>query len=149
MATEHVIVRVIQRIHASPGQTFNAWIDPQWLAKWMFGPAIREEEILHLNVDPRIDGAFSFLVRRGGQEIDHIGTYRVLDRPSRLVFTWSVAGTPGEPSLVMVDIPPHEFGGCDCILTHEVPGEWADYAPRIEESWRKMLAALANALLDS
>lgn len=49
----------------------------------MFGPRLREEEILWIVVDARVGGAFSFLVRRGEMAIDYVGTYQHLERPKR------------------------------------------------------------------
>lgn len=47
----------------------------------MFGPRLREEEVLRIALDPRLAGSFSFLVRRQGQQIDHVGKYRKIDPP--------------------------------------------------------------------
>ena len=69
----HVRVRVTRRLSVSPQRVFDAWLDPDSIGKWMFGPRLREEEVLRLALDPRLAGSFSFLVRRQGQQIDHIG----------------------------------------------------------------------------
>ncbi|WP_335342470.1 SRPBCC domain-containing protein [Polycladomyces zharkentensis] len=60
------------------------------IGKWMFGPAHpeREEEVVRISLDPRVGGSFSFVVRRQGQEMDHVGEYLEIERPRRLVFTW-------------------------------------------------------------
>lgn len=39
--------------------------------------------------DASAGGRFSFLVLRGGEEIDHVGEYIALERPRRLAFTWA------------------------------------------------------------
>jgi len=51
----------------------------------MFGPAIRDEEIVHLALAPKVGGSFSFLVTRNGEDIEHVGKYLEIVRPSRLV----------------------------------------------------------------
>ena len=61
------------------------------IARFMFGPLLREEEILHIRNDPRVGGEFSYKVRRGDDEIDHVGTFLELDPPKRIVFTWTIA----------------------------------------------------------
>lgn len=141
----HPIVRVIRRFSASPERVFDAWLAPEMIGRWMFGPGLRDEEVLRLEVDPRVGGSFSFLVRRQGQEIDHVGKYREIDRPRRLVFTWGVAGASAEESRVIIDIVPLEIG-CELTLTHEMHPKWADYASRTEAGWTKMLDALAATL---
>jgi uncharacterized protein YndB with AHSA1/START domain len=142
-----VHVRVTRRFNGSPERVFDAWVDPEKIGNWMFGPRLREEEVLRVAVDARVGGSFSFLVRRQGKEIDHVGKYREMDRPRRLVFTWGIAGEPAEESLVTIDIVPLETGS-DLTLTHEMHPKWAEYASRTEAGWTKMLGALAETLSD-
>jgi uncharacterized protein YndB with AHSA1/START domain len=144
-ATPNVKVSVTRHFDASPERVFDAWLDPEMIGKWMFGPALREEEVLRIVADARVGGAFSFLVRRRGQEIDHVGKYREIDRPRRLVFTWGVAGESEDESLVTIEIVPQETGA-ELTLTHEMDAKWADYASRTEAGWTKMLEALAVTL---
>lgn len=143
--TPNVKVSVTRHFDASPERVFDALLDPEMIGKWMFGPALREEEVLRIVVDARVGGAFSFLVRRQGQEIDHVGKYREIDRPRRLVFTWGVAGDSEDESLVIIEIVPQEIG-VELTLTHEMDPKWADYASRTEAGWAKMLDALSVTL---
>ena len=140
-----VSVRVTRRYAASAERVFDAWLDPAMIGRWMFGPAIRDEEVLRLQVDARVGGGFSFLVRRGGQEIDHVGTYREIDRPRRLVFSWGIEGESRDESRVVIEIAPLE-SGCELTLTHEMDPKWAEYAARTEAGWTRMLEALDRAL---
>jgi uncharacterized protein YndB with AHSA1/START domain len=64
----NIHVQVKQQFHASPERVFDSWLDPERIRNWMFGPALREEEIIRISIDPRVGGAFSFLVRRQGNE---------------------------------------------------------------------------------
>ncbi|HVY71039.1 MAG TPA: SRPBCC domain-containing protein [Verrucomicrobiae bacterium] len=138
-----MLVRVTQHFPASADEVFAAWLDPRMLGEWMFGPNVREEEIVHLNVDARIGGAFSFLVRRQGREIDHVGQYLEINSPRRLVFTWGIAGS--DSSRVEIEIMPTS-GGCELALTHELAPAWADYADRTRAGWTNMLGVLAKVL---
>jgi uncharacterized protein YndB with AHSA1/START domain len=144
--TPSVKVSVTRHFDASPERVFDAWLDPEMIGKWMFGPALREEEVLRIVADARVGGAFSFLVRRQGEEIDHVGKYREIDRPRRLVFTWGIAGESEDESLVIIEIAPQETGA-ELTLTHEMDAKWADYASRTEAGWTKMLDALETALI--
>ncbi len=137
--------RVTHRFAALPTRVFDAWLDPAMIGKWMFGPAVREEEIVHITLDPQAGGSFSFLVRRDGNEIDHVGEYLEIARPRRLVFTWAIRENLPDSSRVVVEIVPLE-SGCELTLTHELHPDWADYVNRVETSWTKMLDALAAAL---
>jgi uncharacterized protein YndB with AHSA1/START domain len=140
-----VSVRVTRRYAASAERVFDAWLDPAMIGRWMFGPALREEEVLRIQVDARVGGGFSFLVRRDGEEIDHVGTYREIDRPRRLVFTWGIEGESRDESQVAIDVAPLE-SGCELTLTHEMDPKWAEYADRTRAGWTKMLEALGRAL---
>ncbi|UYZ15251.1 SRPBCC domain-containing protein [Brevibacillus sp. WF146] len=144
-AESHVYARVTRRFDASPERVFDAWLNPEMIGRWMFGPAIREEEVVKIAADARVGGTFSFVVRRQGVEIDHIGEYLEIDRPRRLVFTWAVAPDPIDSSRVMVDIVP-QGSGCELTLTHQLAPDWADYRSRTEDAWTKMLDSLAATL---
>ena len=97
MKTEaRIQVQVKRRFDASGERVFDAWLDPQMIGQWMFGPALRQETILRIAVDARVGGSFSFLVRREHQELDHVGQYLEIDRPRRLVFTRASARPPQE-----------------------------------------------------
>lgn len=143
-AEPHVTVRVTRCFNAAPERVFDAWLDAGMIGTWMFGPALRDEEAVRISLDPRVGGSFSFVVRRQGQLIDHVGEYLEIDRPRRLRFTWGVADEEAS-SQVVVDIVPLESGS-QLTLTHELHPDWADYAGRTEAAWTKMLDALAAAV---
>jgi uncharacterized protein YndB with AHSA1/START domain len=143
--TPNIRVSVSRHFDESPERLFDAWLDPEMIGNWMFGPALREEEVLRIASDARVGGSFSFLVRRQGQEIDHIGKYREIDRPRRLVFTWGIAGDSEDESLVVIEIVP-QGTGAELTLTHEMDPKWADYASRAKSAWAKMLDALETAI---
>lgn len=144
-ATSPVYARVTQKFTAAPERVFDAWLDTGMLGKFMFGPQLRDEEIVRLTNDPKVGGTFSFVVRRQGMEIDHIGRYEVLDRPRKLVFTWAVAPDKIDASRVEIDIAP-EGTGCTLNLSHELAPEWAEYKDRTQQGWRTMVGALKRAL---
>ena len=141
----NALVRVNHRFPASAEAVFDAWLDPELIGKWMFGPAVRDEQVVRTLIDPRVGGAFSFVVRRQGKEINHLGEYLTIERPHRLVFTWTTAESLPATSRVTIEILSLE-NQCELTLTHEIQPEWLDYAVRIEESWSKMLHVLEAAL---
>lgn len=137
-------VVVTRQFAASAERVFDAWLDTAFLERWMFGPAVRDEEMVRLSVDARVGGKFSFLVRRQGTEIDHVGTYLEIDRPRRLVFTWGIGGESVDESRVVIEITPLEHG-CELTLTHEMGSKWADFKERTQAGWSKMLDLLVVA----
>jgi uncharacterized protein YndB with AHSA1/START domain len=139
-----VHVTATQRFSASAERVFDAFLDPKKIGQWMFGKALRDEEVLRIHVDARVGGTFSFLVKRGDQMIDHVGTYLELERPRRSVFTWGIKGeSENEFSQVTIHIVPQDQG-CELTLTHEIDAQWAPYADRTRDSWSKMLGVLAG-----
>jgi uncharacterized protein YndB with AHSA1/START domain len=133
-----------RHIEASAERLFDAWIEPAMVGTWMFGPNVREEEIVSLDADPRLGGRFSFVVRREGKLFDHAGQYLEVDRPRRLSFTWGVRPLDAE-SRVHVEIVPREKG-CEVTVSQDLSAAWADFKPKGEEAWRRMLEALDRAV---
>lgn len=134
----------VQTFKAPPQRVYDAILAPDMVAKWMFGPLLREETILHIRSDLRVGGEFSYKVRRGDAEIDHVGTFLELDPPRRIVFTWGVVGeSADEPSHVIIDITP-TADGCSVRLMHEMDEKWAAYVDLARGSWEKMLGVLAT-----
>jgi len=135
---------IVQTFKAPPQRVYEAILDPDMIAQFMFGPLLREEQILQIRNDPQPGGTFSFKVRRGDLEIDHVGKYLELQPPDRIVFTWNVAPDTA-PSVVPIDISATDLG-CSLRLTHVMAPEWADYAERTQQGWTKMFGVLADIL---
>lgn len=136
----------VQIFKVSPQRVYDAILDPDMIARWMFGPLLREETILHIHSDLRVGGEFSYKVRRGENEIDHVGRFVELDPPRRIVFTWGIVGeSADDPSHVIIDITP-TAEGCLVRLMHEMDEQWAAYVDMARGSWEKMLAVLAKLL---
>ncbi|KAF1711813.1 SRPBCC family protein [Pseudoxanthomonas sacheonensis] len=137
-------VRVTRYFETAPERVFDAWLVPRTLGQWMFGPRVREENVVRLDVDPRVGGSFSLKVERNGEIIDHVGRYLEIERPHRLVFTWAVKGqSDDEPSQVRIDIAASS-SGCVLTLVHSMDAKWAEYAQRTQDGWNTMLDALAG-----
>ncbi|MFT3668196.1 MAG: SRPBCC family protein [Pseudoxanthomonas sp.] len=142
-STPDTVDVTVHRAFPVPAErVFDAWLTPRLLGQWMFGPGVRDEKVLRLDVDPRVGGRFSMLVERQGERIDHVGEYLVIERPHRLSFTWGIAGEPDQDgSRVDIVIAPTPMG-CELRLTHALPRAWADYATRTQQGWAHMLDAL-------
>ncbi|WP_143307427.1 SRPBCC family protein [Chitinophaga vietnamensis] len=139
------VVHIEQHFHHPAEEIFDAWLTPELLGKWMFGPTVRKEEIIHLTNDPRPGGRFSYKVKRGDMILDHIGTYLEIVRPIRLVFTWGNNIDAGDESTVTISIQP-SGEGCTFILQHDMDIKWAEHADRIKASWSSMLEILDERL---
>ncbi len=131
-------------LNATPEGVYDAWLVPRTLGMWMFGSRVRDENVVRLEVDPRVNGRFSLTVERHGQLIEHVGEYLEMQRPHRLVFSWAVNGSSDDArSRVHLDIAPSGVG-CVLTLVHVMDAKWAGYGERTQAGWNTMLAALAE-----
>jgi len=135
-------IQVNRRINASAERVFDAWLDPAMIGRFMFGPHLRDEHVVSLTNEPYVGGEFHYKVMRGGALIDHTGTYREIDRPRRLVFTWGVDQEQGDLSVVTIEIVAHG-GACELTLTHKLHPDWSEYAERTQAGWTKIVGDLA------
>lgn len=145
MATQpNLRIQVTQRFNAPAERVFDAWLDPETARKWLF--ATPEGAMVRAEIDPQVGGSFlfvDFVDRRAGVNVEHTGEYMEIDRPSRLVFTFSVDGS--SPDAITVDIVPLDHG-CKLTLTHEMASEWADYVERTRQGWTTILEGLTAAV---
>lgn len=136
-----VVVRVTRRFNASAERVFDAWLDPQKAAKFLY--ATPTGQMVRAEIDARVGGSFIFVDRRDGEDVAHVGEYLEIVRPVRLVFTFAVPKYSEQKTLVTIDITSLETG-CELALTHErVLPEWAS---QTEEGWGSILAALEKSL---
>lgn len=127
----------------SAGRVFTAWLDPDQIAQW-FGPGLGE--MVRVEVDARVGGAFSIVQRRGGVDIDHVGEYLAIVEPERLMFTWAVRQDgPSDSSRVLVEIDEHVHG-CHVTVTHALADGWEDYVSATSHAWTRMLEAMADVV---
>lgn len=130
----------------SADKVFAAWLDPEMIGRFMMGGDLRDETVIHLKVDPKVGGQFSFKVERAGEIIDHIGYYYEIDAPRRLSFSWGILGqSDPRDSRVSIDITPTPEG-CVLKLTHSLSREWAEYADRATRAWGLMVNKLTEVL---
>lgn len=98
----------VRREIAAPAETlYDAWLDAEQLGAWMRPRVISETRA---ETDPREGGEFRIVMVRDGSDLVHRGTYREIDRPRRLVFTWSSPATDHRDSVVTVTFEPLASG---------------------------------------
>ena len=106
---------VKREIAASAKDLFDAWLDPAKLAIFMRPSDTKRSAV---KVDPRVGGAFEVIMHTPSGTVPHTGTYREIDRPRRLVFTWNSPYALHNDSLVTVEFRP-AGKGTEIVLTHE------------------------------
>ena len=101
--TDEYAVTVRREIAAPAEELFDAWLDAQSLGSWLRPSGIRETRA---ETDPRVGGTFRIVMVDDESSLVHSGTYREIDRPRRLVFTWSSPATRFLESIVTVTFEP-------------------------------------------
>jgi uncharacterized protein YndB with AHSA1/START domain len=101
--TDEYALTVRREIAATPEELFDAWLDAESLGQWL-RPSTTSET--RAETEAREGGAFRIVMVHDDATIVHTGTYRVIDRPRRLVFTWSSPATDHRDSVVTVTFEP-------------------------------------------
>lgn len=141
-----VIATVTGLFSVLPERVFEAFLDTKMIGRFMFGPEIREEEIISLQNEPRVGGSFNYVVRRQDKTFTHTGEYIEIERPHRLVFTWSVKEDPANiQSRINIEILPI-IDGCELTLLHEMPHGQEGFVEKSKVAWGKMIDKLTEIL---
>jgi uncharacterized protein YndB with AHSA1/START domain len=105
--TDEFAVTVRREIAAPADDLFDAWLDAQSLGTWLRPSGVRETRA---ETDPRVGGTFRIVMVDDETSMEHTGIYREIDRPRRLVFTWSSPATQFRDSIVTVTFEPSSDG---------------------------------------
>ena len=142
MITSETARVVVERIlPGTPVEVFAAWLDRDTLREFI-GPG--DASTADVEIDPRVGGGFRITMWVDGRAVEHVGEYRVIAAPRRLVFTWQSPATDNRPTLVTIELTPHE-DGTRLVLVHEqLPSDYA--ARRHEKGWSVRVDKLAALL---
>ena len=134
-------VTVRRAIAASAEELFDAWLDPESVAEWMRPNGIDRTSAV---IDARVGGAYEITMLRGAGPLLHKGVYQEIERPRRLVFTWSAEGPLQQTSLVTVEF--NELGRTtEVVVTHEQLPAW-DVLPSVHTGWTQAIERLAKLM---
>lgn len=130
-------IHLERTIPASARTLFEAWLDPQALARFMC-PA-EGMTTGAIAVDARVGGAFLITMILGERELPHRGEYLAIDRYTRLAFTWHshLAGEGSRVTLTFEALGPEQTR---LVLEHVglADGAIASHT----SGWTSILAAL-------
>jgi len=130
---------VVERVlPAAPDDVFDAWTTPSRMAAWMSPVGAAEAE-----VDLRVGGSFHVVMVEA--RLEHSGEYLEIEPPRRLVFTWVSPFTGTEPSVVTIELHPHD-DGTRLVLAHERLPENVVAGHR--DGWGTMVERLARILAE-
>jgi len=144
MSNAPVRLEVTRRFPFAAERVFDAWLDPRIARKFLFATATGE--MVRAEIDPRVGGAYVFVDRRDGEDIEHTGKYLEIDRPRRLVFTFGVPKFSADFATVEIDIAPDGPNSCVLTLRQEMSAENAQWKDRTIEGWTMILGNLEKAI---
>lgn len=142
MAAGEIPRVVVERIlPAPPAEVFAAWLDRDTLREFI-GPG--DASTAEVEIDARVGGRFRIIMRGDGPGVEHVGEYRVIEPPRRLVFTWQSPNTEHRPTLVTIECTPHEDGTRLVLIHEQLPSDEA--AQRHERGWAVRVEKLATVV---
>jgi uncharacterized protein YndB with AHSA1/START domain len=134
---------VISRTYpASVERVFKAWTDANQLGQW-FAPT--DDYTTKANVDLRVDHEYRIAItHKGGNVHTILGTYRLIEPPRKLVYTWRWENGPAADTLVTVDFTP-DGEATKVTITHEQFTNTED-RDKHNEGWNGCLNRLQRTL---
>jgi uncharacterized protein YndB with AHSA1/START domain len=93
------VVRIERTFAASAEDVFDAWTSPEVMRRWL-RPGV-DWDTPEAEVDLRVGGKVRVVMRKpDGTEVEAQGEYTLIDRPHRLVMTWTFDDEPSNEQLI-------------------------------------------------
>lgn len=80
---------------------FDAWTTAESVRHWM---CPEQADVVLVEMDLRVGGSFRIDMLHDGERTAHVGVYREIRSPERLVFTWRSTHTRHRDTLVTVEL---------------------------------------------
>ena len=136
--TQPVVVR--RTIPIPRERVFDAWLDPERLARFMRPGSTGRTTA---KVDARVGGRFRIVMFHANAKVgtEHTGEYLLIERPSRLSFTWRSVNTDEKDTTVTIDFIDRD-GATEVVLTHtQLPPKQREIH---RKGWSDILSALSG-----
>ncbi len=93
------LVRIERTFEAPAEDVFDAWTSPEVMRHWLH--VARDWQTPEAEVDLRVGGEVRVVMRRpDGTEAGARGEYTLIERPHRLVMTWTFDDEPSNEQLI-------------------------------------------------
>jgi uncharacterized protein YndB with AHSA1/START domain len=142
-------LRATRTFAASRERVFRAWTTPEAVRRWLIEPS-QGSWTEEPQMDARPGGRYRFAGEGGGKPWCVQGTYREVEPPKRLVFTWEWEDhpNPGDSGLTLVTV---EFfdreGRTEVVLTHQGFPHQASRKDH-DTGWGECFDAMARVLAE-
>ncbi len=113
-------LRLTRVVNADPQTAFDAWTQPEQIRRWACPEG---HSVVDSQVDLRVGGEYVLKMRNDAEGSFHtaVGTYREIDAPRRLAYTWDWVEDDHKmdtETLVTVEFR-HHADGTEVVLSHE------------------------------
>lgn len=119
-ATPDAIVTIRKILPCAPDIAFRAWTTPALFKEWFFP---KEGMQSTADFDVRVGGRhyIRFVPAKGGDPIEVVGEFLVVDPPRRVEYSWRWKDNPEwkEPTIVRVIFNALPHDRTEIVLTHE------------------------------
>lgn len=116
-AAAPVSLRIARTFPAPREKVFKAWTEAQALKAW-FAPS--DKYVTRIPVlEPRVGGRYRIEMEFEGKAHVVVGTYREVQPPEKLVFTWKWETEPAHGETVVTIEFLDRGGRTEVVLTHE------------------------------
>jgi uncharacterized protein YndB with AHSA1/START domain len=135
----------IERTFAAPAEdVFDAWTSPEVMRRW-FRP-FPDWGAAEAEVDLRVGGKVRVVMRGpDGTEVEAQGEYTLIDRPHRLVMTWTFDDDPSRKEQ-LIELSFSESGGSTTVLMVNSGISTDERRDAQDEGWHGCLDELERVL---
>jgi uncharacterized protein YndB with AHSA1/START domain len=93
------VVRIERTFDAPAEEVFDAWTSPEVMQRWFH--CASDWDTPQAEVDLRVGGKVRVVMRRpDGTEVQAEGQYSLIDRPHRLMMTWTFDDDPSNEQVI-------------------------------------------------
>jgi uncharacterized protein YndB with AHSA1/START domain len=136
-------LRIERTYAASAEEVFDAWTSAEVLRRWLHAGEHWTTPVAE--VDLRVGGTVRVVMRRpDGDDSEMHGEYREIDRPRRLVMTWTFADRPANRQLIELSFSESEGATTVVMVNTDISDQ--ERRENQERGWRACLQELARVL---
>jgi uncharacterized protein YndB with AHSA1/START domain len=137
------VVRIKRTFAASAEDVFDAWTSPDVMRRWFH--CAPDWDTPEAEVDLRVGGTVRVVMRRpDGTEAGAHGEYTLVDRPHRLVMTWTFDDDPSDQQLIELSFS--EVEGSTAVLLVNSSISTKERRDAQDEGWRGCIDELERVI---
>lgn len=137
------VVRIERTFGALPEEVFDAWTSPEVMRRWFH--CAPDWDTPEAEVDLRVGGQVRVVMRKpDGTEVEARGEYAVIDRPHRLVMTWTFDDDPSNEQLIELSFS--EVEGSTTVLMVNSSISTDERRDAQDQGWRGCLDELERVV---